>query len=97
MRLLRLLACVAEEHRDAQGLMLPVTVAQYQVALVALARKQESWQVAEAVLAGRTPCRHTCNRARCFGAGPFGTVGANSTVCCKSVCYPALTVFQAAW
>ena len=47
----RLLACVAEEHRDAQGLMLPVTVAPYQVALVALARKQETWQSAEAVFA----------------------------------------------
>ena len=40
----RLLACVAEEHRDDHGLVLPVTVAPYQVALVALARKEETWR-----------------------------------------------------
>ena len=45
----RLLACVAEEHRDEYGLMLPVSVAPYQVALVALARKDETWQAAERV------------------------------------------------
>ena len=45
----RLLACVAEEHRDEHGLVLPVSVAPYQVALVALARKEETWQAAEQV------------------------------------------------
>ena len=47
----RLLACVAEEHRDEHGLLLPVSVAPYHVALVALARKEESWQAAERVFA----------------------------------------------
>ena len=47
----RLLACVAEEHRDEYGLKLPVSVAPYQVALVALARKEETWQAAEQVFA----------------------------------------------
>ena len=47
----RLLACVAEEHRDEYGLVLPVSVAPYQVALVALARKDETWQAAERVFA----------------------------------------------
>ena len=47
----RLLACVAEQHRDEHGLMLPVSVAPYQVALVALARKEETWQAAERVFA----------------------------------------------
>ena len=47
----RLLACVAEEHRDEHGLVLPVSVAPYRVALVALARKEESWQAAERVFA----------------------------------------------
>ena len=47
----RLLACVAEEHRDEHGLVLPVSVAPYQVSLVALARKEESWQAAERVFA----------------------------------------------
>ena len=47
----RLLACVAEEHRDEHGLLLPVSVAPYQVALVALARKEETWQAAERVFA----------------------------------------------
>jgi prolyl-tRNA synthetase len=32
----RLLACVAEEHNDAQGLCWPITVAPYEVHLVAL-------------------------------------------------------------
>ena len=32
----RLLACIAEEHHDANGLALPITVAPYQVHLVAL-------------------------------------------------------------
>ena len=47
----RLLACVAEEHRDEHGLVLPVSVAPYQVSLVALARKEETWQAAERVFA----------------------------------------------
>ena len=47
----RLLACVAEEHRDQHGLVLPVSVAPYQVALVALARKEETWQAADEVFA----------------------------------------------
>ena len=45
----RLLACVAEEHRDEHGLVLPVSVAPYQAALVALARKEETWRAAEKV------------------------------------------------
>jgi len=36
----RLLACVAEEHRDERGLALPVSVAPYHVHLVSLARKE---------------------------------------------------------
>ena len=36
----RLLACVAEEHHDDDGLSLPVTVAPYQVHLVSLARAE---------------------------------------------------------
>ena len=35
----RLLACVAEEHHDEHGLIWPITVAPYQVHLVALAGK----------------------------------------------------------
>lgn len=50
----RLLACVAEAHHDAHGLALPVSVAPYQVALVALARKPETWQAAEQVFAELT-------------------------------------------
>ena len=42
---------MAEEHRDEYGLKLPVSVAPYQVALVALARKEETWQAAEQVFA----------------------------------------------
>jgi prolyl-tRNA synthetase len=38
----RLLACVAEEHRDEQGLIWPVSVAPYQVHLVSLARGEGS-------------------------------------------------------
>lgn len=34
----RLLACIAEEHRDEQGLIWPVSVAPYQVHLVSLAK-----------------------------------------------------------
>ena len=36
----RLLACVAEEHHDENGLSLPVTVAPYQVHLVSLAKTE---------------------------------------------------------
>ena len=50
----RLLACVAEAHHDAHGLALPAAVAPYQVALVALARKPETWQAAEQVFAELT-------------------------------------------
>ena len=45
----RLLACVAEEHRDDGGLRLPVTVAPYHVSLVALARSDEAFAEAEAL------------------------------------------------
>jgi len=45
----RLLACVAEEHRDDSGLNLPITVAPYQIHLVALARKQETKDAAEQI------------------------------------------------
>ena len=50
----RLLACVAEEHHDTRGLALPVSVAPYQVSLVALARKPEAWQAAERLFAELT-------------------------------------------
>lgn len=50
----RLLACVAEEHHDARGLALPVAVAPYQVSLVPLARKPETWQAAERLFAALT-------------------------------------------
>ncbi len=43
----RLLACVAEEHRDERGLALPVSVAPYQVSLVSLARSEETARAAE--------------------------------------------------
>jgi prolyl-tRNA synthetase len=43
----RLLACIAEEHRDDYGLALPISVAPYQVALVALARSEATQQAAE--------------------------------------------------
>lgn len=45
----RLLACAAEEHRDDSGLCLPISVAPYQVHLVALARKQETKDVADEI------------------------------------------------
>jgi prolyl-tRNA synthetase len=47
----RLLACVAEEHRDEYGLALPVSVAPYQVNLVSLARKEETRTAAERLYA----------------------------------------------
>ena len=43
----RLLACVAEEYRDDDGLALPVSVAPFQVSLVSLARKEETADVAD--------------------------------------------------
>ncbi len=45
----RLLACVAEEHRDENGLALPISVAPYQVSLVSLARSDEGRAVAEEI------------------------------------------------
>ncbi len=38
----RLLACVAEEHNDEHGLILPVTIAPYQVLLVNLSKKSNA-------------------------------------------------------
>lgn len=43
----RLLACIAEEHRDERGLALPISVAPYQVALVSLTRSKETHELAE--------------------------------------------------
>ena len=43
----RLLACVAEEYRDDNGLALPISVAPFQVTLVSLARKDETAEVAD--------------------------------------------------
>ncbi|MFT4974298.1 MAG: prolyl-tRNA synthetase [Myxococcota bacterium] len=43
----RLLACLAEEHRDDNGLILPAAVAPMSVCLVALARKAEARAAAE--------------------------------------------------
>lgn len=43
----RLLACLAEEHADDKGLSLPVSVAPYHVALVALADKPELAELAD--------------------------------------------------
>ena len=45
----RLLACVAEEHRDDYGLKLPISVAPYHVSLVGLAREEETWAVSDRV------------------------------------------------
>ena len=45
----RLLACVAEEHRDKYGLRLPISVAPYHVSLVVLAREEETWTAADQV------------------------------------------------
>jgi prolyl-tRNA synthetase len=47
----RLLACVAEEHRDDFGLALPVSVAPYAVSLVSLGRKEPAIQAAEKLYA----------------------------------------------
>src|SRR5207253_2512333 len=43
----RLLACVAEEHRDDRGLCLPVSVAPYHVALLSLGKTDRMKQAAE--------------------------------------------------
>jgi prolyl-tRNA synthetase len=43
----RLLACVAEEHRDERGLALPISVAPFEVSLVSLARSGETAAAAE--------------------------------------------------
>jgi len=43
----RLLACIAEEHRDDRGLVLPAAVAPYHVSLVSLARSDEGHAEAE--------------------------------------------------
>ncbi len=43
----RLLACVAEEHHDDNGLTLPISVAPYQVTLVSLARKDDTRAAAD--------------------------------------------------
>ncbi len=45
----RLLACVAEQHRDSFGLALPISVAPFEVNLVQLAKKEETKQKAEAL------------------------------------------------
>lgn len=47
----RLLACVAEEHRDQYGLALPISVAPYEVNLVLLTKKEETKQKAEQLYA----------------------------------------------
>ena len=46
----RLLACVAEEHHDDKGLIWPITVAPYQVHLVALGETETADRVYEALL-----------------------------------------------
>jgi prolyl-tRNA synthetase len=43
----RLLACVAEEHRDDRGLCLPVSVAPYHVALLSLGKTDRMREAAE--------------------------------------------------
>jgi prolyl-tRNA synthetase len=43
----RALACIAEEHNDVNGLALPISVAPYQVALVALAKSEATRQKAD--------------------------------------------------
>lgn len=47
----RLLACVAEEHRDQFGLALPISVAPFDVNMVMLAKKDETKQKAEQLYA----------------------------------------------
>jgi prolyl-tRNA synthetase len=41
----RLLACIAEEHHDDQGLLWPITVAPYDVHLISLGQKEEADRV----------------------------------------------------
>jgi prolyl-tRNA synthetase len=48
----RLMACVAEEHRDENGLMWPVSVAPFQVHIVALAKGEGAAQAASEKLYG---------------------------------------------
>ena len=48
----RLLACVAEQHRDEHGLMWPVSVAPFQVHIVALAKGEGAAQAASEKLYG---------------------------------------------
>lgn len=50
----RLLACVAEAHRDERGLALPISVAPFQVALVSIARKGPTKEAAERLYADLT-------------------------------------------
>ena len=45
----RLLGCLAQEYNDDRGLMLPITIAPYQVVLVSLAKQDELKQQAEAL------------------------------------------------
>ncbi len=45
----RLLACVAEEHRDDRGLMLPISIAPFHVVMVSLSRNDETKERAEAL------------------------------------------------
>jgi prolyl-tRNA synthetase len=47
----RMLACVAEEHRDDYGLALPISVAPYEVNLVSLARQEATRSAAEKLYA----------------------------------------------
>ncbi len=47
----RLLACIAEEHHDEHGLALPISVAPFQVALVALARGEAAREAADRLYA----------------------------------------------
>lgn len=50
----RLLACVAEEYCDEDGLELPMSVAPYHVTLIALAREENTHEVAERMFATLT-------------------------------------------
>jgi prolyl-tRNA synthetase len=45
----RLLACVAEEHNDDQGLRLPISVSPFEVTLVSLGKSQETRTTADEV------------------------------------------------
>jgi prolyl-tRNA synthetase len=50
----RLLACVAEEHRDERGLAWPISVAPFEVALVSLGRSEAALAQAETLYAELT-------------------------------------------